>query len=136
MIDPENMDVGYQFAGAFLTACIAAIQARPNLHLYQVCGLNCNTAFILANGNMEIAIDTKARRSTANNRLFGINAVEWRRWLHPNLIQLPVVEVIVLADGEIGNRNQHMRPVCPVAFWLTPAIAIPWTGFSLNGYPI
>ena len=115
MVNPENMDVGYAFAHAFLTACIAAVQALPNLRLYQVHGLNLNTAVILGNGDREIAIDTKARRSKANYHWFGINAVEWRWWQHPNRVQLPVVEVVVLAGGGIGNRNQHMRPMCPVA---------------------
>ena len=115
MIDPENMDVGYQFAGAFLTACIAVVQAHPNLRLYQIHGLNLNTVFILSNGNMEMVIDTKLRRNAAHYNQFGINAGEWLEWQHPNRVQLPVVEVVVLADGEIGNRNQHMRPMCPIA---------------------
>ena len=115
MVNAENMDVGYAFSRAFVTACIAAIQVHPNLSLYQVHGLNANTAFILANGNAEIIIDTKVRRSTGKYNRFGINAVEWGWWQHPNRVQLPVVEVVMLTDGAIVTRNQHMRPMCPVA---------------------
>lgn len=115
MVNAENMDVGYAFAYAFQRACMATIQDNPNLRLYQVHGYNPNTIFILANGDREITIDTKARLSTGNYHWFGINAIEWRWWQHPDRVQLPVVEVVVLADGAIGNGNQHMRPMCPVA---------------------
>ena len=84
MVNPEHMNLGYEFAYAFQSAFFDAAQEHPDLHIHIVQGLNENTAFVLANGERELLIDTKARRSHGGNTAwFGINVQEWLGWHNP-----------------------------------------------------
>ena len=115
MINRENMNAGDAFAGAFQTACMTVTRDRPNFRFYEVHGLNPNTVFTLANGDMEMVIDTKLRRRAVQQTLFGINAAEWFAWQQPDRDHLPVVQIGWDADGEAVRQNREWRPMGRVA---------------------
>ena len=88
------MNLGYEFAYAFKTAFFGVAQQHRDLHVCIVQGLNENTAFVLANGDMGMLLDTKARRSHGGNLAwFGINAQEWLGWQNPGPYRVLAREV-------------------------------------------
>ena len=115
MINRENMNAGDAFAGAFQNAYMMVIRDHPNLRFYEVHGLNPNTVFTLANGDMEMVIDTKLRRGPVQQNMFGINAAEWFAWQQPDRDHLPVVQISWDAAGEAIRQNRELRPMGRVA---------------------
>ena len=115
MINRENMEAGDVFAGAFQNACMGAIQDQERLRLYEVHVLNPNTVFMLANGEAEMVIDTKLRRTAGQHNWFGINAGEWHAWQQPNQDHLPVVPIIRVDNGEVLRGGRELRQVAAVA---------------------
>lgn len=115
MVDHQNVQAGDAFAGAFQNAFVAAMRDHQNLRLYEVHVLKPNTMFMLTNGQMEMVVDTKLRRTTINQTLFGINAAEWFAWQQPGRDHLPVVRIVQDADGQEVRLNREWRPVAPVA---------------------
>ena len=115
MINDENRQAGEAFAGAFQGALVAALREHQNLRLYEVHILNPNTVFMLANGEREMVIDTKLRRSCGRNDWFGINAHEWFAWHRPDLDHLWAVQIVLDAEGQAVELGREMRPIRPVA---------------------
>ena len=115
MINHEAMAAGNAFAGAFQNACMAAIRDQYAFRLYEEYILNPGTVFMLTNGQMELVVDTKLRRTTGQHDQFGINADGWQRWQLQNREPLPVVQVVWGAGGEAIRLNRELRPVREVA---------------------
>ena len=116
MVNPEHMNLGYEFAYAFQSAFFRVAQQHPGLHIYIVQGLNENTAFVLANGAREMLIDTKARRSHGGNLAwFGINAQEWLGWQNPGPYRVLAREV------QHGGHDLQYAAIFPHE---VPAVAI------------
>ena len=115
IVKPQNMDRGYAFAHAFRNACFAAMQEHPNIHLYHVEVFDENTAFVLANGNLTMLVDTKMRTHAWRGRLFGINAGEWQRLRNPNI-------QVFGTDVRTGQRRNIIPGQVAILAYLSQAL--------------